>query len=63
MCYDNFLIESVFSVFSYEEQRVVFSQQVKLAKELDLPIVIHSRGSTNNDLTLDVIKEVKDWFV
>uniref|UniRef100_A0A914CWU6 Uncharacterized protein n=1 Tax=Acrobeloides nanus TaxID=290746 RepID=A0A914CWU6_9BILA len=45
------------SVFLYEEQKVVFSQQVKLAKELDLPIVIHSRGSTNNDLTLDVIKE------
>jgi len=42
----------------FEEQKKAFLQQVEWAKELDLPIVIHSREST--DIIIDLLKPVND---
>ena len=39
-------------------QRKWFKEQLKLAKELDLPVVIHSRDATKE--TFDTIKEAQD---
>ncbi len=39
-------------------QRKWFKEQLKLAKELDLPVVIHSRDATQE--TFDMIKEAQD---
>lgn len=39
-------------------QRKWFKEQLELAKELDLPVVIHSRDATQE--TLDIIKEAQD---
>ena len=39
-------------------QRKWFREQLKLAKELDLPVIIHSRDATQE--TFDIIKEAQD---
>ena len=39
-------------------QRKWFKEQINLAKELDLPVVIHSRDATKE--TFDIIKEAQD---
>lgn len=39
-------------------QRKWFREQLELAKELDLPVIIHSRDATKE--TYDIIKEVQD---
>lgn len=39
-------------------QRKWFREQLELAKELDLPVIIHSRDATKE--TYDIIKEAKD---
>ena len=41
-----------------DDQRKWFKEQLKLAKELDLPVVIHSREATQE--TYDTIKEAQD---
>jgi len=41
-----------------EEQKTAFCTQIKWAKELDLPIVIHSRKAT--DEILEILKEEKE---
>jgi len=43
---------------TYEIQRKAFKQQIAWAKELNIPIVIHSRNSTEE--VIDVLKEEKD---
>lgn len=42
---------------SSEIQKQVFELQLKLAKDLDLPVIIHSRESTKD--TLDILKKYK----
>lgn len=48
------------------EQRRVFTKHLELAKEFDLPIVIHSRGAWREclDLTLEsgVVKALFHWY-
>lgn len=41
-----------------EQQKYAFRRQMALAKELDLPVVIHSRDATKD--TIDIIKEFPD---
>lgn len=41
-----------------EDQRAVFRQQLALAREVDLPVVIHSRDAAQE--TLEIIKEYPD---
>lgn len=42
---------------SAEIQKQVFELQLKLAKDLDLPVIIHSRESTKD--TMDILKKYK----
>lgn len=42
----------------FEEQKKAFLIQIEWAKELNLPIVIHSREAT--DVIIDILKTVKD---
>jgi len=42
----------------YKEQREAFSRQITWAKDLNLPIVIHSRNST--EIVIDMLREHKD---
>lgn len=39
-------------------QRKWFKEQLKLAKEIDMPVIIHSRDATQE--TLDIIREAQD---
>jgi TatD DNase family protein len=42
-----------------EGERYVFSRMIELARELDLPVVIHSRNNPNdNDLPKDAVAEI-----
>lgn len=43
--------------FSREKQIVCFKEQLKLAQELDFPVVIHSRDATKD--TLDILAEYR----
>ena len=38
-----------------EKQKELFRKQMKLAEELKLPVVIHSRDATND--TIEILKE------
>jgi len=42
----------------YEEQKTAFRQQMSWAKDLDIPIVIHTRNATQE--TIDLVREEKD---
>ncbi len=43
---------------TFDIQKLAFLQQIEWAKELNLPIVIHSREST--DIIIEILKEVND---
>ena len=43
------------------EQQEVFKRQLKLAQELDLPVMIHNRDATED--TLKILKEFPHWGV
>lgn len=43
--------------YDAELQKKVFSEQMALAKKLDLPVIIHSRDATED--TLDILKQYK----
>lgn len=42
----------------FQEQKIAFLQQIEWAKELDLPIVIHSREAT--DIIIEILQKVND---
>ncbi len=44
-----------------EKQKNLFIKQIEIAKELNLPIVIHSRDAFQD--TYDILKETKHWGV
>ncbi len=46
---------------SKELQRTVFVKQLELARELDMPVIIHSRDASKD--TLDILKEYKPFGV
>ncbi|MDD5171640.1 MAG: TatD family hydrolase [Candidatus ainarchaeum sp.] len=42
-----------------ENERIVFERMISLAKEMDLPIIIHSRNNPNeNDLPKDAVDDI-----
>ena len=43
--------------YNRDEQITAFKKQLELAKEVDLPVIIHSRDATQD--TLDILKEYK----
>jgi len=43
---------------TFEIQKIAFKQQIEWAKDLDVPIVIHSRSSTEE--VIEVLQEMKD---
>ena len=43
--------------YNRDEQITAFKNQLELAKEVDLPVIIHSRDATQD--TLDILKEYK----
>lgn len=53
----SFLRCLTFSRFE-KDQKEAFIDQLKFSRELNLPVVIHSRGERYNQLTLDCLKEV-----
>jgi len=50
-----------YEFFSRDMQKQVFIEQIKLANELNLPIVIHSRDASGD--MLEIIREYKDYLI
>lgn len=44
--------------YAFEDQKRVFVGQIEIAKELDVPVVVHSRGMM--DRTIQIIKDYPD---
>ena len=42
-----------------ENQRYWFKRQLELAKEVDLPVIVHSRDAAAD--TMQILKDVKEW--